>query len=104
MRAECTCLCGGGVPRGPAAGAWDAGRVEFPLARPLLIAAGASEFGGFAGDHGWPPQLLALLAGVPLPAKANLRLRWARGADREAAYVSVQNPLGGQLTGRRPTW
>ena len=59
---------------------------------------------GFAGDHGWPPQLLALLAGVPLPAKANLRLRWARGADREAAYVSVPNPLGGQLTGRRPTW
>jgi siderophore synthetase component len=59
---------------------------------------------GFAGDHGWPPQLLALLAGVPLPAKANLRLRWARGADREAAYVSVPNPLGGQLTGRRPAW
>ena len=59
---------------------------------------------GFAGDHGWPPALLALLAGVPLPAKANLRLRWARGADREAAYVSVQNPLGGQLTGRRPAW
>ena len=59
---------------------------------------------GFAGDHGWPPQLLALLAGVPLPAKANLRLRWGRGADREAAYVSVPNPLGGQLTGRRPTW
>jgi siderophore synthetase component len=59
---------------------------------------------GFAGDHGWPPQMLALLAGVPLPAKANLRLRWARGADREAAYVSVPNPLGGQLTGRRPTW
>ena len=59
---------------------------------------------GFAGDHGWPPQMLALLAGVPLPAKANLRLRWARGADREAAYVSVPNPLGGQLTGRRPAW
>ena len=59
---------------------------------------------GVAGDHGWPPALLALLAGVPLPAKANLRLRWARGADREAAYVSVPNPLGGQLTGRRPAW
>ena len=52
----------------------------------------------FARDHGRPPQLLALLAGVPLPAKANLRLRWARGADREAAYLSVRNPLGGQLT------
>jgi siderophore synthetase component len=59
---------------------------------------------GFAGDHGWPPQLLAVLAGVPLPAKANLRLRWARGADREAAYVSVRNPLGGPLTGRKTAW
>jgi siderophore synthetase component len=59
---------------------------------------------GFAGDHGWPPQLLAVLAGVPLPAKANLRLRWARGADREAAYVSVRNPLGGPLTRRATAW
>ena len=59
---------------------------------------------GFARDHGRPPQLLALLAGVPLPAKANLRLRWARGADREAAYVSVRNPLGGQLTSRATAW
>jgi siderophore synthetase component len=48
---------------------------------------------GFARDHDWPPQLRALLAGVPLPAKANLRLRWARGADREAAYLHVLNPL-----------
>jgi siderophore synthetase component len=46
-----------------------------------------------AGRHGWPPQLRAVLAGVPLPAKANLRLRWARGADREATYVPVPNPL-----------
>jgi siderophore synthetase component len=59
---------------------------------------------GFARDHGRPPQLLALLAGVPLPAKANLRLRWARGADREAAYLSVRNPLGGQLTSRATAW
>jgi siderophore synthetase component len=48
----------------------------------------------FARDHDWPPQLRAVLAGVPLPAKANLRLRWARGADREAAYLNVGNPLG----------
>jgi len=47
---------------------------------------------GFAREHGWPSELLAVLAGVPLPAKANLRLRWARGADREAAYLSVRNP------------
>jgi siderophore synthetase component len=48
---------------------------------------------GFARDHDWPPQLRAMLAGVPLPAKANLRLRWARGADREADYLPVPNPL-----------
>jgi siderophore synthetase component len=59
---------------------------------------------GFARDHGWPPQLRAMLAGVPLPAKANLRLRWARAADREAAYLSVRNPLGGRLAAREPAW
>jgi siderophore synthetase component len=48
---------------------------------------------GFAREHDWPPQLRAMLAGVPLPAKANLRLRWARGADREADYLHVLNPL-----------
>lgn len=47
----------------------------------------------FAGEHGWSPQLRAVLAGVPLPAKANLRLRWARAADREATYVNVPNPM-----------
>jgi len=55
----------------------------------------------FAQDHGWPPQLRAVLAGVPLPAKANLRLRWARAADREAAYVTVPNPLVEHAMGRR---
>ncbi len=48
---------------------------------------------GFARDHGWPPQLRAVLAGVPLPAKANMRLRWARAADHEATYLRVLNPL-----------
>jgi siderophore synthetase component len=48
---------------------------------------------GFARDHDWPPQLRAALAGVPLPAKANMRLRWARAADREATYLRVLNPL-----------
>jgi siderophore synthetase component len=38
-------------------------------------------------------RLRALLAGVPLPAKANLRTRWARDPDREAPYVTVPNPL-----------
>ncbi len=49
---------------------------------------------GYAGEHGWPPRLREVLAGVPLPAKANLRLRWARAADREASYLTVRNPLG----------
>lgn len=41
-------------------------------------------------DH---PQVRAILAGVPLPAKANLRTRWSRSADRGATYVPVPNPL-----------
>ncbi|MQY03549.1 IucA/IucC family protein [Actinomadura macrotermitis] len=44
--------------------------------------------------HGDRPQVRALLAGVPFPAKANLRARWARAADRRAAYVPAGNPLG----------
>ncbi len=48
----------------------------------------------FAREHGSPPQLRAILAGVPLPAKANLRARWARAADRQAAYVPAPSPFG----------
>jgi siderophore synthetase component len=48
----------------------------------------------YARGHGCPAPLRALLAGVPLPAKANLRTRWARAADRYATYVHVPNPLG----------
>jgi siderophore synthetase component len=55
-----------------------------------------------ADEHGWPPPLQAVLAGVPLPAKANLRLRWARGADRDAGYVRVPNPLRATTSGREP--
>lgn len=44
-----------------------------------------------AHDH--HPQIRALLAGVPLPAKANLRTRWSRTADRGATYVPAPNPL-----------
>ena len=46
-----------------------------------------------AAEHGWPPELRVVLAGVPLPAKTNLRVRWARDADRDAGYVQVPNPL-----------
>jgi siderophore synthetase component len=43
-------------------------------------------------DLGRPPRLRAVLAGAPLPAKANLRVRWARAADRAAGYVTVPSP------------
>jgi siderophore synthetase component len=48
-----------------------------------------------AKEHDWPSRLRTVLAGVPLPAKANLRVRWARAADREAGYVPVPNPMRG---------
>ncbi|MCZ4121334.1 IucA/IucC family protein [Streptomyces sp. H39-S7] len=47
----------------------------------------------YADGHGCPPRLSALLAGVPLPAKANLLTRWERKADREAGYVRLPSPL-----------
>ncbi|AJT68735.1 IucA/IucC family protein [Streptomyces chattanoogensis] len=46
-----------------------------------------------ADRYGCPPRLAALLAGVPLPAKANLLTRWERKADREAGYVLLPSPL-----------
>jgi len=48
-------------------------------------------------ELGSPPQLRALLAGVPLPAKANLLVRWHRDADRHAGYVPFPNPIGRAL-------
>ncbi|MFF5206883.1 IucA/IucC family protein [Streptosporangium sp. NPDC000396] len=48
---------------------------------------------GYADARGWPQPLSDLLAGAPLPAKANLSVRWARSADRFAEYVPVANPL-----------
>lgn len=48
----------------------------------------------YADRHGCRPRLRALLAGVPLPAKANLLTRWERRADREAGYVRLPSPLG----------
>ncbi|MEU6237404.1 IucA/IucC family protein [Kitasatospora sp. NPDC047058] len=47
----------------------------------------------YAAAHGRPPRLRALLAGVPLPAKANLLTRWERRPDREAGYVRLPSPL-----------
>ncbi|MBT2468846.1 iron transporter [Streptomyces sp. ISL-66] len=47
----------------------------------------------YADEHGCPPRLSALLAGVPLPAKANLLTRWERKADRAADYVRLSSPI-----------
>ncbi|MER5733504.1 IucA/IucC family protein [Streptomyces sp. NPDC002138] len=47
----------------------------------------------YADQNGCPPRLAALLAGVPLPAKANLLTRWERKADREAGYVLLASPF-----------
>ncbi|MEU8266055.1 IucA/IucC family protein [Sphaerisporangium sp. NPDC049002] len=49
----------------------------------------------YADENGRPLPLGDLLAGVPLPAKANLSTRWARSADRDAGYVPVANPFAG---------
>ncbi|MQS15078.1 iron transporter [Streptomyces kaniharaensis] len=51
----------------------------------------------YAAAHGRTPRLRALLAGVPLPAKANLLTRWERKADREAGYVRLPSPLAGSV-------
>ncbi|MFF7730352.1 IucA/IucC family protein [Streptomyces sp. NPDC008001] len=48
---------------------------------------------GRAAAHGNPPPLRALVAGAPLPAKANLLTRWERKADRDAGYVRIASPL-----------
>ncbi|MBY8884097.1 iron transporter [Streptomyces sp. PTM05] len=54
-----------------------------------------------ADAHGRPPALRRLLAGEPLPAKANLLTRWRRSADRDAGYVRLPSPLAGDvLSGR----
>ncbi|MEE4423509.1 IucA/IucC family protein [Streptomyces bugieae] len=52
----------------------------------------------YAADAGNPPRLRALLSGVPLPAKANLMLRWARQPDRHATYVPLPSPLSDDFT------
>ncbi|MER6616719.1 IucA/IucC family protein [Streptomyces xantholiticus] len=51
----------------------------------------------YADRHGCPPQLGSLLAGAPLPAKANLLTRWERKADREAGYVRLPSPFAGDV-------
>lgn len=48
-------------------------------------------------ELGRPARLRALLAGVPLPAKTNMLIRWQRAADRHAGYVPFPNPFGTAL-------
>lgn len=55
-----------------------------------------------ANVPGTAERLRAVLAGVPLPAKANLRTRWSRHPDRRAAYVGVPNPLTPRVPAPRP--
>ncbi|WP_199549182.1 IucA/IucC family siderophore biosynthesis protein [Streptomyces sp. N35] len=64
-----------------------------PSLEPALWAAVRAVLEDHADAHGCPPRLAALLAGVPLPAKANLLTRWERKADRAAGYVRLPSPL-----------
>jgi siderophore synthetase component len=66
---------------------------RYPALEVLLWAEVRSVLEEYADAHGCPPRLSALLAGVPLPAKANLLTRWERRADREAGYVRMPSPL-----------
>ncbi|MFG1808072.1 IucA/IucC family protein [Streptomyces sp. NPDC049040] len=52
----------------------------------------------YGARHGRHPRIDALLAGEPLPAKANLLTRWERASDREAAYVRLPSPLAARHT------
>ncbi|MER6534644.1 IucA/IucC family protein [Streptomyces sp. 900105755] len=65
-----------------------------PALEPALWGLVRDHLAGYARTAADPPRLRALLSGVPLPAKANLLLRWSRKADRHAAYVPLPSPLG----------
>ncbi|PAZ10121.1 iron transporter [Streptomyces sp. SA15] len=65
----------------------------YPGAEAALWARVRATLRAYTGPRGCPPRLAALLAGVPLPAKANLLTRWERKADREAGYVRLPSPL-----------
>ncbi|MFF7353939.1 IucA/IucC family protein [Streptomyces filipinensis] len=65
-----------------------------PALEPALWGLVRDHLDAYARSAGEPPRLRALLSGVPLPAKANLLLRWSRQADRHATYVPLPSPLG----------
>ncbi|GGL10075.1 IucA/IucC family protein [Planomonospora parontospora] len=64
-----------------------------------LWAAAGEVLARYAAARGWPPPLADLLSGAPLPAKANLTVRWSRAADRAAGYVAVASPLATPAAG-----
>ncbi|MFF6958647.1 IucA/IucC family protein [Streptomyces sp. NPDC008317] len=64
-----------------------------PDTEPALWAEVRRTIRDHADEHGHHPRLDALLAGAPLPAKANLLTRWERAADRFAGYVRLPSPL-----------
>jgi siderophore synthetase component len=68
-----------------------------PHLEPTLWAEVRNVLREFGDEHGYAPGLRALLAGVPLPAKANLLTRWERRADREAHYVRLPSPLADDI-------
>ncbi|MGW0883085.1 IucA/IucC family protein [Streptomyces sp. NPDC002671] len=65
-----------------------------PTLEPALWGLVRDRLDAYARTAAEPPRLRALLSGVPLPAKANLLLRWSREADRHATYVPLPSPLG----------
>jgi len=65
-----------------------------PGVEPKLWAALREVVAETSARLGDPPRLRALLAGVPLPVKANLLVRWRRAADRQADYLPFPNPIG----------
>ncbi|MGW1894767.1 IucA/IucC family protein [Streptomyces sp. NPDC002004] len=65
-----------------------------PAREPALWGLVRDHLDSYARTAAEPARLRALLSGVPLPAKANLLLRWNRQADRHATYVPLPSPLG----------
>ncbi|NLU73371.1 iron transporter [Streptomyces sp. HNM0575] len=64
-----------------------------PGAEPALWRSVRDTLARCAEDLNQPPLLRSLLAGAPLPAKANLLTRWQRTPDRESRYVRLPSPL-----------
>ena len=65
-----------------------------PDLEPDLWALVTAELAACHERHGRPAELGAILAGGPVPAKANLLVRWRRTNDRQAGYVPLALPIG----------